>query len=146
MALQMAAYLVVAISQPVGEEAAFGIQQQAAGLGGAGGDHHNICKLLLQVSVSVEVSNATRASPVVGKYFLHHALAAQFAVPGIERDGDYGVLRAVFCIRFADISVAPPATHAGTTPVVGHAIAAHGNLKRMEAEPLRCRRSEEHTS
>ena len=134
MSLQVTSHQVVTISQPIGKKAAFGIEKQARGLGGAGGDNHDVSELLLQVTVSVEVGNASRAATVVGEHFLCSALGAQFAVPGVERNRDYGVLRAVLGVRFADITVAPPAAHTRPASVVGHAVARHGNVDRMQAK------------
>ena len=136
MALQVSAHLVVAISQPFGKDAAFGIQEQACGLHGSARDHHDIGELLLHAAVRVKVSNAARTASVVGEDFLHLALGAQFAVAGVECNGDHGVLGAVFGIGFADKSYAPAAAHAGATAVIRHAVAGHRKVKRMQAEAL----------
>ena len=52
MALQVAAHLVVAIAQAIGKKAALGVQQQARGLDGAGGDDDDVGELFLQVAAS----------------------------------------------------------------------------------------------
>ena len=106
VALQIAADLVVPISQAVRKEAAFGIQQQARRFNGAGGDNDNVGKLLLQMAIGIEVGHAACASAVVGQDLLRHALGAQLAVAGASAMGI-----TVFCEPFlASTSQANP-TH-----------------------------------
>ena len=88
------------------------------------------------MSFGVEVGYAAGASAIVDQNFFHHALGAQFTISGGERDGDHGILRSVLRIHFAGKSAAPTAAHAGATPVVGNAVARHGNMKRMQAQTL----------
>ena len=86
----------------------------------------------------VEVGDAGRMAAIVGEDFFCHAPGAEFAVAGVEGDGDYGVLRAVFGVDFAGESAAPATAHAGAAAVVGNAVAQHGQMEGMQAEAL-CR-------
>ena len=136
VALQIAAHLVVAVTEAVGKQAALGVQQQASRLHGAAGDDDDVGKLLLQMTVGIEVGNAAGAAAIVGQNLLRHALGAQLAVAGAQRDGNDGVLRAVFSVHLAGKSTAPAAAHAGAAAVIGHAVARHGNVEGMQPEAL----------
>ncbi len=105
-------------------------------------DDDDVGGLLLQMAALVEVGDAGRAAAIVGEDFFCHALGAEFAVAGVEGDGDYGVLRAVFGVDFAGESAAPAAAHAGAAAVVRNAVAQHGEMEGMQAEAL-CRRLED---
>ena len=82
----------------------------------------------------VEVSDAGCAAAIVGEDFLRHASGAQFAVAGVEGDGNYGVLRAILGVDFAGESAAPAAAHARAAAVVGHAVAQHRQVEGMQTE------------
>ena len=84
----------------------------------------------------IEIRDPSDAAVLVGQNLLDHALGAQLAVLGGERFRDHGVVRAALGVHFAGESHAPAATHAGGTAVVWHAVAQHGNVERVEAEPF----------
>ena len=86
------------------------------------------------MSTLVEVGDAARTAAIVGEDLLCHALGAEFAVAGVEGDGNDGILRAILRVDFAGESAAPAAAHAGAATVVGHAVAQHGQMEGMQAE------------
>jgi hypothetical protein len=76
VALQMAAYLVVPISDPSGKKPARRVEQQTSRLNRTTGYHYDVCQLLLAVPVTVDIKNAPRTPMIVGKDFCDHALCA----------------------------------------------------------------------
>ena len=75
----------------------------------------------------------------VGHDLARHAPRAQFAVPGGQRRWDHGILRAAFGVHLAGEPHAPAALHARRPSVIGHRVAQHGNIERVQAEALRGR-------
>ena len=105
MALQVAADLVVAVAEAVGKEAAFGVEQQARGLGGAAGDDNDVGRLLLQVAAGRQNKLTPVARP-------RSSVRISFTMHSV-RSSQLPVLRAmgitVFCEPFlASTSQANP--------------------------------------
>ena len=67
MPLQVASHPVVVVAEPVGKEAALGIEQQARGFDRRSRDNNEVGGLLLETLVLVEVRNSRGVAAIVGE-------------------------------------------------------------------------------
>ena len=132
--LQIAPHPVVAVAEPLGVKAALRIQQQPRGFNRPSAHHHQFRRLFPQAIVRVEIGDARHLPAIAHQDFLDHRFRAQLAVTCGQRHRDDGVLRAALRVHLAGESHAPAAAHAGFAASVGHAVAQHRDVERMQAQ------------